>query len=61
MWERWARHQSSFQSSALNQIQLKMALSLPLFHGQYRKEVRLEADLGYRSYGEVGGGSLRAE
>jgi len=39
----------------------EIALPLPLFNGEYWEEVRLEADLGDRSYGEVGGGSLGGE
>jgi len=39
----------------------EIALPLPLFKGEYWEEVRLVTDLGDRSYGEVGGGSLRGE
>jgi len=39
----------------------EIALPLPLFNGEYWKEVRLGADLGDRSYGEVGGESLGEE
>ena len=36
----------------------EIALPLPLFHGEYWENVRLETDLGDSSYGEVGEGSL---
>jgi len=36
----------------------EIALPLPLFNGEYWEEVRLGTDLGDRSYGEVGEGSL---
>jgi len=39
----------------------EIALPLPLFNGEYWEEVRLGTDLGDRSYGEVGGGSLGGE
>jgi len=39
----------------------EIALPLPLFNGEYWEEVRLGADLGDRSYEEVGGGSLGGE
>jgi len=37
----------------------EIALPLPLFNGEYWVEVRLGTDLGDRSYGEAGEGSLR--
>jgi len=40
---------------------MEIALPLPLFNGEYWEEVRLGTDLGDRSYGEVGGGSLGGE
>jgi len=40
---------------------MEIALLLPLLSGKYWEEVRLRTDLGDRSYGEVGGGSLRRE
>ena len=39
----------------------EIALPLPLFNGEYREEVRLGTDLGNRSYGKVGQGSLGGE
>jgi len=39
----------------------EFALPLPLFSGKYWEEVMLGTDLGDRSYGEVGGGSLEGE
>jgi len=36
----------------------EIALPLPLFNGEYWEEVGLGADLGDRSYGEVGEGLL---
>jgi len=39
----------------------KISLPLLLFNGEYWEEVRLGTDLGDRSYGEVGGGSLRGK
>ena len=40
---------------------MEITLPLPLFNREYWEEVRLGTDLGDRSYGEAGGGSLGGE
>jgi len=51
----------SLPESCSESDSMEIALPLPCFNWEYWEEVRLGTDLGDRSYGEAGGGSLGGE